>query len=351
VLSDFGAAIQLSQNPSQSKTRMFSVTGTYSYMAPFVHRKLTSHLLNVFREVLRANITIPAGEGYSKAVDSWSVGVMTSYILTASNPFTDRHTDDTESTVLRENGELGLSKHFHEFIAPKIGLRPTNFIERLCELDETARLSIEGALEHPWFTNGATVHDLNHLYEKATIGWSPRVQSSEIHEIIPQVSPRPKQSHPILPSASSKQALEFTNRHSEALIIPDSQPSEVDKRHQSLEQDIQDLINQDLIEMGTQWNPYEPSVPRPGNKHCAFDPGDNDEGSDPIESDFSFPYMRKRRGLPVSNARSKLNRIAKKRALNRNYEYRPVLEHAFRRGKVSRYEAQWPVRRVGDGFR
>jgi serine/threonine protein kinase len=36
ILSDFGAAIDLSQDSTPFKARMFSVTGTYTYMAPFV---------------------------------------------------------------------------------------------------------------------------------------------------------------------------------------------------------------------------------------------------------------------------------------------------------------------------
>jgi serine/threonine protein kinase len=291
---------------------------------------------------------MPTGEGYSKAVDSWSVGVMTCYLLTATNPFTNNDLEDTESAVVRNNGEVGLSNHFYDSIAPKIGLRPADFIKRLCELDETARLGIEGALEHPWFTNDATILDLNRLYEKITTDWSPRNDNTLIHDKIPDIySSLPTKNYT---SKKAKTSLEFPNYSTSPLIIPDSQSSGSEP-YQSHEQEFRRLIKQDLVEMGTQWDLDEPSIPRPGDDSCTYHRPITMKDADSIESASNNALTpQENRTYSLWSERPKWSRVAKTHALNRTYEYKPVIVHAFKRSKLSRYEARWPGATDGDGF-
>jgi serine/threonine protein kinase len=81
VITDFGSArflpdaASLSDQNTKKPQRMFSYVGTLEYAAPEIHK---------------VNPTIPADDGYTKAIDMWSIGSITASVLAGEVIFTDR---------------------------------------------------------------------------------------------------------------------------------------------------------------------------------------------------------------------------------------------------------------------
>lgn len=117
-LADFGLSKIIDQDVS-----MKTVCGTPGYCAP---------------EVL-------CGKPYCKAVDMWSVGVITYILLCGFEPFYDDRGDNyIYKKIIRAD---------YAFISPwwdDISDSAKDFIDRLLVTDPKKRLCAEGALHHPW---------------------------------------------------------------------------------------------------------------------------------------------------------------------------------------------------------
>jgi len=87
---------------------------------------------------------------YGKAVDLWSIGIITYLLLSGSLPFDD----PVEREVARQT--IYESVEFCKPIWEKISKEAINFIERLLVKDPENRMTLEQALEHPWLVKGAT---------------------------------------------------------------------------------------------------------------------------------------------------------------------------------------------------
>ncbi|EJD04622.1 Pkinase-domain-containing protein [Fomitiporia mediterranea MF3/22] len=135
VIADFGIAKHLHKSDEQ----LFSVAGSFGYVAPEVLNK----------------------SGHSKKVDIWSTGIITYVMLCGYSPF--RSEDPAE--LIRETEECKIT--FHERYWKNISPLAKNFISALVVADPAARLTAEEALYHPWLTQKAPLeeHDLVGLRE------------------------------------------------------------------------------------------------------------------------------------------------------------------------------------------
>ena len=118
-------------------------------------------------------------KGYTKAVDMWSVGCVTTVLLTGSRPFSwTSKTDNKQGSQeaideavrdckLDGLGEIQEWQHLSGF--------PKDFVSKLLVLDENVRLTAEQALSHSWFTNGHFREDFRAVYRKAISGWQKYV--------------------------------------------------------------------------------------------------------------------------------------------------------------------------------
>ncbi|KIY46778.1 Pkinase-domain-containing protein, partial [Fistulina hepatica ATCC 64428] len=121
-IADFGLGKMV-----DSLTHLKTMCGTPAYLAP---------------EVLAQT-----PEGYSNAVDSWSVGVILFSILTLNTPFQEENESLPLSVRIRQRRvEWSLldQPDFHISNACK------NIIQRLLRTDPTERLTLTEALAHPW---------------------------------------------------------------------------------------------------------------------------------------------------------------------------------------------------------
>ncbi|XP_069798378.1 calcium/calmodulin-dependent protein kinase type 1D-like isoform X2 [Narcine bancroftii] len=94
---------------------------------------------------------------YDKAVDCWSIGVITYILLCGYPPFYE----DTESKLFAR-----ISKAEYEFDSPfwdGISEQAKGFIRHLLEKDPSKRFTCEEALRHPWIAeNCAPLHNICH---------------------------------------------------------------------------------------------------------------------------------------------------------------------------------------------
>ncbi|KAL1793741.1 hypothetical protein ACET3X_008723 [Alternaria dauci] len=181
IITDFGSARFLpgknSQNPPQNNKyhRMFSYVGTLEYTAPEIHR---------------LNKAIPVDDGYSKAVDMWSVGSITATVLTGDLMFSDRRHPEYDTNprgVIMGLAAIcdlsNLDDPYHPSWA-NVSYHPKDFIKGLLVLKEEERMTASEALDHEWFTSYA--QDFEDLYAKANADWEPREENRDLVDIIPK---------------------------------------------------------------------------------------------------------------------------------------------------------------------
>ncbi|NWX29424.1 KCC1G kinase, partial [Notiomystis cincta] len=124
MITDFGLS-KMEQNGIMS-----TACGTPGYVAP---------------EVL-------AQKPYSKAVDCWSIGVITYILLCGYPPFYE----ETESKLFEK-----IKEGHYEFESPfwdDISESAKDFIRHLLEKNPSARFTCEEALRHPWINGNTALH-------------------------------------------------------------------------------------------------------------------------------------------------------------------------------------------------
>ncbi len=139
-LTDFGLS-------TMKEGRLTTRCGTPSYCAP---------------ELL-------GGEGYGKAVDMWSLGVLAYVMLTGKLPFAGRDRDELFKTIRRGRFYFPTG-----FSVPALA---QDLIHRLLRLEPMKRYSTRETLQHPWVTGGQAAADSEGL-EELSLGLSE--ESSEI---------------------------------------------------------------------------------------------------------------------------------------------------------------------------
>ncbi|RAL13790.1 serine/threonine-protein kinase [Aspergillus homomorphus CBS 101889] len=132
VLADFGIAKML-DSPSEVLT---SMAGSFGYAAPEVMLK----------------------KGHGKAVDMWSLGVITYTLLCGYSPFRSENLSD-----LIEECRTGRII-FHERYWRDVSQDAKDFILTMLQPDPAKRVTSEDALKHPWLT-GETASDRDLLPE------------------------------------------------------------------------------------------------------------------------------------------------------------------------------------------
>ncbi|KAI9013645.1 kinase-like domain-containing protein, partial [Hyaloraphidium curvatum] len=123
VLVDFGIARTLANDDRQKEMMLSTQTGTLAYIAP---------------EIIR-------GKGYGKAVDCWSLGVITYELVSGVQPWLDL--DGTQSLLERIlTSDFDFPTEFFESVSKTA----QNFILRFMQADPNKRMTMAQAMEHPW---------------------------------------------------------------------------------------------------------------------------------------------------------------------------------------------------------
>lgn len=170
---------------------------------------------------------MPSNEGYSKAVDMWSIGAITAALITGDVIFTNRndplYQKEPARVILSMAAACDLSAmNTNVGTWKSIGERPKDFIRRLLVLNETARMTVKQALAHKWFTKKSHADKLEIIYQRAIKDWRPRrkifnvvepLKISNLPEPYPSIfapialSPKTKSRYSSAPHSSPEHAI------------------------------------------------------------------------------------------------------------------------------------------------
>ncbi|KAK3074425.1 hypothetical protein LTR53_003156 [Teratosphaeriaceae sp. CCFEE 6253] len=171
VLTDFGQARALG-NTKGARTavfRMQSIIGTIGYTAPEVSKQLRRH-----RQMV---------QGYSKAIDVWSVGCVAGILLTAQPmPFETPTAANAQARGSARPWDLTFMDTSEFWRAVEATAK--SFIRGCLDVDEDARLTADQALNHEWFTNKHYATDLEAAYQRSIQDWRPRATEGNLVEFI-----------------------------------------------------------------------------------------------------------------------------------------------------------------------
>ncbi|XP_062398653.1 serine/threonine-protein kinase Chk2 [Sardina pilchardus] len=160
----------------EESSLMKTLCGTPNYLAPEVF--------------LSANT-----EGYTSAVDCWSLGVLLFVCLGGYQPF---HPDISDLPVREQ-----ITQGHYRFIQAKwenVSSPARNLVKKLLVVNPTQRLTIEQALEHPWLQDDAMKNLANQImYPEGAGDAEPQAPSPPPSPPPPSPPPPPSQ-----PSASRR---------------------------------------------------------------------------------------------------------------------------------------------------
>ena len=108
------------------------------------------------------------------ATDMWSLGIISGLILTGESVFENSKTENASPAgALNAAAECDLAKMIHSPLWQSVSDIAKDFVRNLLVLDENARLTVEEALEHKWFTDYKRREDIQQQYSDAIRGWMP----------------------------------------------------------------------------------------------------------------------------------------------------------------------------------
>lgn len=126
--------------------------------------------------------------GYTKAVDMWSLGGVAATLLSGTALFVDSKDDNFKTNPDEVIAKLAAECNLDHLDESKdwqhVGERAKDFVRKLLVLDETKRMTVKEALEHPWFTNEYHKDEFEAVYQRAIRHWKPRPKKPDIIEFL-----------------------------------------------------------------------------------------------------------------------------------------------------------------------
>ena len=173
-LTDFGLARIV-----DSRDMMKTLCGTPQYVAP---------------EVIQGGGLVSSANhgGYGKEVDLWSVGVLMYVLLSGYPPFNENF-----DMPLFEQIQLGSYDFQPHEVWSCVSNEAKHLITQLIEVEPAKRLTVHGALQHPWIANGNSGNPRP----------LPTVQTlMQRHRTLIETPSLSPMKHPVGPSAAASEA-------------------------------------------------------------------------------------------------------------------------------------------------
>ena len=118
----------------------------------------------------------------------WSVGCVTTVVLTGERPFswTSKRSPEQDSQAAMDEAMRNCNLDGLDRVDTwqQLTGHPKDFVTKLLVLDENVRLTAGQALEHPWFTHDFRKEDLMAVYRKAVYGWQKNPLPPDVIENI-----------------------------------------------------------------------------------------------------------------------------------------------------------------------
>lgn len=149
-------------------------------------------MLTPVREVHREGLN---GASYTKAVDMWSLGIVTLCLLTGeslASYLEIKYISQEGITAKLDRFRQGPKKQVYRSYPTD---RTKDFLTKLLTLDPDLRMTADQAAEHSWFAHPSKIAlELNLLYIRSIKGWIPRRVVDNVIETIPRNKVLPSQS-------------------------------------------------------------------------------------------------------------------------------------------------------------
>lgn len=108
------------------------------------------------------------------ATDMWSIGIITTLLFTGESVFENsKNRYASSAAIMDAAAECDLAKMEHDSLWQTVNDLAKDFVKCLLVLDEEARLHVNQALKHGWFTSGKRQKGIQQKYEVAIRGWMP----------------------------------------------------------------------------------------------------------------------------------------------------------------------------------
>jgi len=139
-----------------------------------------------FSEVYGRNRLVDAKTGYTNAVDLWSIGAITTVLLTGDVIFMDSqglhypHDHNRSIVDLAAQCDITVIDDETNHRWRPVSRRAKSFVKELLVLDETRRLTAKAALRHAWFTHPAYASELQQVYERAISDFKPSTERQNV---------------------------------------------------------------------------------------------------------------------------------------------------------------------------
>lgn len=137
------------------------------------------------REVQGRNKSV-AESGYTRSVDMWSLGCLTTALLSGSSFFVNtqdsNYRRDSAKAVCQAAAKCDLSLLDDSPVWECVQPQAKDFVKRLLKLDENERMNAKQALNHAWFTEGQRKAWLQEKYQQSIKGWFPTTSAADFVE-------------------------------------------------------------------------------------------------------------------------------------------------------------------------
>lgn len=177
ILTDFGHAIKAVEAQGKRPRRMQTLCGTLDWVAPYaIFHPINRSSFNCCGSEIRGKNRLVRQPGYTKAVDMWSLGCLTTALITGTSIFVNTQDSefrqDSTTAVTKAAAKCDLTVLDDSPTWQRVSSRAVGFVKQLLKLDESTRLSAERALKHEWFTDTKGKTTLEEAYSEMIKGWT-----------------------------------------------------------------------------------------------------------------------------------------------------------------------------------